>query len=191
MERIESKNSSPCPLPEISAYIDGELSAGSEIDLETHVTGCRVCTDDLNLQKGFLNALDRSLEDEKKIELPENFTRAVVANAESRVSGLRRPHEWRNAAFICAALVVFSLFALGSNAEGTFAATTTVLEKVFAVVASAGHFVYDAALGSTIVFRSLLSKFVLESAAGVTFLLIVFVLSLYIFSRLVVRFHRT
>ena len=191
MGSIESKNNSVCPLPEISAYIDGELSAPAEIELEIHLSGCRVCTDDLNLQKSFLNALDRSLEDEKKIDLPKNFTKAVVANAESRVSGLRRPHERRNAAFICAALIAFSLFALGSNAEKTLAATTTILEKVFAVVASAGHFAYDAALGSAIVFRSLLSKFVLESAAAVTFLLVVFVLSLYIFSRLVVRFHRT
>lgn len=191
MERIEVKNSSACPLPEISAYIDGELSSPNEIELEMHVTGCRVCTDDLNLQKSFLNALDRSLEDEKKIELPKNFTRAVVANAESRVSGLRRPHERRNAALIFGALVAFLLFALGSNAEKTFAATMTILEKVFAVVASAGHFVYDAALGSAIVFRSLLSKFVLESTAAVTFFLVLFILSLYIFSRLVVRFHRT
>lgn len=191
MESIESKNSSACPLPEISAYIDGELSAPAEIQLEMHISGCRICTDDLNLQKSFLNALDRSLEVEKKIELPKNFTKAVVANAESHVSGLRRPHERRNAAFICTALIAFSLFALGSNSEKTFAATTTILEKVFAVVASVGHFVYDAALGSAIVFRSLLSKFVLESAAAVTFLLVVFVLSLYIFSRLVVRFHRT
>lgn len=191
MERIEVENSSACPLPEISAYIDGELSSPNEIELEMHVTGCRVCTDDLNLQKSFLNALDRSLEDEKKIELPKNFTRAVVANAESRVSGLRRPHERRNAALIFGALVAFLLFALGSNAEKTFAATMTILEKVFAVVASAGHFVYDAALGSAIVFRSLLSKFVLESTAAVTFFLVLFILSLYIFSRLVVRFHRT
>ena len=191
MERIEVKNSSACPLPEISAYIDGELSSPNEIELEMHVTGCRVCADDLNLQKSFLNALDRSLEDEKKIELPKNFTRAVVANAESRVSGLRRPHERRNAALIFGALVAFLLFTLGSNAEKTFAATMTILEKVFAVVASAGHFVYDAALGSAIVFRSLLSKFVLESTAAVTFFLVLFILSLYIFSRLVVRFHRT
>jgi hypothetical protein len=56
---------------------------------------CSVCADDLNLQKSFLNALDSSLDEETEIRLPKNFTKTVVANAESRVSGLRHPHEVR------------------------------------------------------------------------------------------------
>ena len=191
MERIDRNNRTVCPSPEISAYIDGELSPHDELELETHVAGCGVCAEDLNLQKSFLNALDCSLDDETKIELPKNFTRSVVANAESRVSGLRRPHERRNAAFICTALIVFALFALGSSADKTFAATATIIDKVFAVVMSAGHVIHDVALGSTIIFRSLASKFLLESGVTIVVFLALLGLSLYLFSRLLVRFQRT
>jgi anti-sigma factor RsiW len=191
MEFNEIKDSAACPSPEISAYIDGELSARDEAVLEMHVAECRVCSEDLNLQKRFLNALGFSLEDEKEIELPGDFTKTVVASAESRVSGLRRPAERRSALFICAALGVFSLFALGSNAEKTFAATGALADKFVAVAASAGHFIYDIALGSAIVFRSLVSNFVFESAVTISLFLAIFVLSLYSFSRLLARFHRT
>ncbi|MEO8041095.1 MAG: zf-HC2 domain-containing protein [Acidobacteriota bacterium] len=180
-----------CPSPELSAYIDGELSARDELTLEQHVSGCRTCTDDLNLQKSFLNALDYSLDEGNEIELPKNFTRSVVANAESRVSGLRRPNERRKAAFICAALIVFSLFALGSSAEKTLVATAAIFETLLAVASSAGHLVYDIALGSAIIFRTLASKFLFESGTSVLVFLALFGLSLCLFSRLLVRVHRT
>jgi anti-sigma factor RsiW len=191
MDRVEIKNLSECPSPEISAYIDGELSASGERELELHIAGCSICADDLNLQKTFLNALESSLDDKTTIELPKNFTRAVVANAESRVSGLRRPGERRNAALICAVLILFSVFALGSNSEKALAATSSVVEQLIAVVVSVGHVVYHFALGTTIVFRSLASKFVFESGIAVMFFLVLFMLSLYLSSRLLVRFHRT
>jgi len=57
MERSESKTLPTCPSPEISAYIDGELSEHDELRFEMHVAVCRICNDDLNLQKSFLNAL--------------------------------------------------------------------------------------------------------------------------------------
>src|SRR5687767_7691259 len=103
MDRAETKDRMVCPSPELSAYIDGELSPREELELEVHLAECRTCADELNLQKSFLNALDSSLDDEIEIPLPKNFTKSVVANAESRVNGLRHPHEWRNAAFICVA----------------------------------------------------------------------------------------
>ena len=191
MQIIEQTKETGCPLPELSAYIDGELSPNDELELERHLSGCRVCSDDLNLQKSFLNALDFSLDHETKIELPKDFTKSVVTNAESRVSGLRCQHEWRNAAFVCIALVVFSLLALGSSSERTFGTTMAVLVKVFAVIESVGHLFYDIALGVTIVLRSLGSTFLFGSAATAVVTVSVLVLSLYLFSRLLVRFRRT
>jgi anti-sigma factor RsiW len=192
MDRTERRISrSVCPSPDLSAYIDGELSSSDELDLEIHLSRCRICTDDLNLQKNFLNALEYSLEDEREIELPKNFTKSVVANAESRVSGLRRPRERRNAALICAALILFSIFALGSGAGKTFFATASILEKLLAVVTSAGHLFYDVALGAAIVFRSLASKFLFDSVGTSLVFLVLAVLSLFLFSRAVMRFHRT
>jgi anti-sigma factor RsiW len=191
MDRCEGNNSSVCPSPELSAYIDGELSPGDEMELERHLVSCRICIEDLNLQKSFLNALDYSLEEESEIELPKNFTRSVVANAESRVSGLRRPNERRHAALICVALLVFSLFALGSSTEKTFLATAAVFDKVIAVVTAVGHLAYDIALGAAIIFRSLASKFLFDSAGTAVIILALAALSLYLFSRRPVRFRRT
>ncbi|PYT01918.1 MAG: hypothetical protein DMF63_03550 [Acidobacteria bacterium] len=189
MDRVETKTKLICPSPDLSAYIDGELSSQDELKLEMHVAGCRTCADDLNLQKSFLNALDFSLDHEAEIELPKNFTKTVVANAESRVTGLRRPHELRNAALICIGLILVALLALGSNTERTLAASAAVVEKLFAIVTSAGHVLYDAALGSSIVLRSL-ANLLVESGGPALAFVALFVLSLYLFSRLL-RFRRT
>ena len=190
MDRVETNISTACPSPDLSAYIDGELSLNEELKLEAHVASCRTCADDLNLQKSFLNALDSSLDDEIAIRLPKDFTKTVVANAESRVTGLRRPHERRNAAIICGGLILLSLFALAGNAERSFTAAAAVVEKILAVVVSVGHVIYDLALGLSIVLRSLASNFLFD-AAGVTLaFLALLVLSLYLFSRLL-RFRRT
>ena len=190
MDRVERKDRQTCPSPELSAYIDGELPASEELELEMHLAGCRTCADDLNLQKSFLNALDSSLDDDVEIELPQNFTKSVVANAESSVSGLRRPHERRNAALICVALIVFSLFALGTSAERSLIAAAAIVEKLLAVVVSIGHVIYDIALGFSIVLRSLASNFLFESGGPALVFFAIFVLSLYLFSRLL-RFRRT
>ena len=190
MQTSEITNLPACPSPEISAYIDGELSSTDEMRLALHIAGCKTCNDDLNLQKSFLIALD-SLDEAQDIELPSNFTKSVVTNAESGVTGLRRPKERRIAALICVSLFAISLFALGSKSDRTFAATAAVAEKLIAIVESALHFTYDISLGSTIVFRSLVTNFVFESTVGVLFVVVVFVLSLFLFSKLLVRFHRT
>ncbi len=191
MERAESTDQVGCPSPEISAYLDGELSTEAELALEGHLAHCRTCTDDLNLQKGFLNALDFSLVEDDQIDLPDNFARSVVTNVESRVTGLRKRTERRNAALIVLALIFVSFFALGSNAERAVATTVSVAEKLFAVVAAAGHFVYDVALGCSIVLRSLVSSLLLGSATGGIVFILILVLSLWFFSRLLVRFDRT
>lgn len=190
MCRKQSQLETHCPSPDISAYIDGELSADHELELELHMAACRVCADDLNLQKSFLNALESSL-DEKGIELPCDFTKSVVAHAESRVSGLRQPSERRRAAVVFFGLTVLAGIALGSNVGSVFAALTSIAEKLVAVVVSVGHFCYDLALGSLIVFRSLVAGLIFESGITVAILLLVFVMSLLLSSRLLVRYHRT
>jgi anti-sigma factor RsiW len=190
MNRAETKISSICPSPELAAYIDGELSPHGELELEMHVAVCRTCARELNLQKSFLNALDSSLEIETEIELPKNFAKTVVANAESRVSGLRHPNELRNAALICGSLMIFSLFALGGSSGRSLTAVVGVFDKLVAVVVSVAHVLYDVALGSSIVVRSLGSNFLFGSAGPALAFVALFALSLYLFSRLL-RLRRT
>jgi anti-sigma factor RsiW len=190
MERTEINNEVLCPSPDIAAYVDGELTPDQELQLDLHMAGCRVCSDELNLQKNLLNALEGSL-DERAFELPKDFAKTVIVNAESRVSGLRHPTERRRAAVVFSALLLVAILVLGGNVGVVFAAAATIAEKAIAVIVSVGHFVYDIALGSVIIVRSVASDLVFDSANGVALLLLVLVVSLLLSSRLLVRFHRT
>src|SRR5690349_11921217 len=84
-----------CPSIEIASYLDGELSPDLELQLEAHLAKCVICTQELNDQKHFINALNNSLIDGP--DLPTDFTKRIVTNAESGVSGLRQKKERLNA----------------------------------------------------------------------------------------------
>lgn len=189
MEKIDSINQGECPSADICAYLDGELSPHREIELEVHLAGCPVCSKELNIQKTILCAISSSLENEPEIELPKNFTKVVVANAESRVSGLRRPKERYNAIFICAGLFLFCLFALGADSTKFFATVVQVFDQIAAVGVFAAHVAYDLAVGAVIILRSISSQFLSNS----TFSLVVpgmFAVSLFVLSRLALL-HRS
>jgi len=147
-----------CPSSEIAAYIDGELSPLEQAGLDEHLAACSDCRTELNYQKSFLFALNSSLENEKEFELPKNFTKTIIANAESSVSGLRGSNERFTALFICAALLLFALFALGSDAELMFRASGKAVEGLLALGLFALHFVYDISLSGAVIARSLFSQ---------------------------------
>ena len=129
--------------------------------------------------------------DEKEIELPNDFTKTVVTHAESRVTGLRHASERRRTAVVFVMLILVAGLALGSNLGTALGAATSIAEKFVAVVVSVGHLFYDVALGSVIVFRSLVAGFIFESGITAAIFLLVFVMSILLSSRLLVRFHRT
>lgn len=179
-----------CLNNEIAAYIDGELSPREELDLEMHFVVCPSCKSKLNEQKKLLCALDFVLESEKEIELPANFTKVVVANAESKVSGLRRPQERFKALFICATLFLLVLLGLGGETETVFNTFVKFGDQVLAVGGFAVHLIYDFAFAAAIILRSLSHQIVFNSAVSVAFLLMFFVISLFALSRLIVRHNR-
>ena len=183
------QNSAACRSGDISAYLDGELSADGEIAFEFHVAGCIDCRGELNLQKNLLRELDVCL-DTDELELPKNFAKTVIVNAESNVSGLRRPNERFNAIFISAGLFLFALFTLGADAGKSFAVVNGIADKVVAVVGSIGHFVYDISLGTAIISRSLGINLVSGSIGSFLFIGVVAALSLIFLSRLLLRPHR-
>jgi len=182
IERLQPKFA--CPSGEISSYIDGELSPVRELELERHFASCDACLSELNLQKKFLIALDHALEGEEEVDLPGNFTKVVVANAESRVSGLRGSSERYNAFFVCAGLFLIIIFALGASGANTaLDGFFVVIQKLVAVGGFVVHMIYDIAIGAVIILRSLASKFVLDSSVKLFFpgLAVVYI---YIISRL-------
>lgn len=190
MKQETSKNLTECPRIEIAAYIDGELSPREEFDLEIHFAGCSTCSAELNDQKKLLCALDFALENEKEIELPENFTRIVVANAESKVQGLRCPRERNRALMVCAALFLLVFLGLGAETSKTFAAFGAVTDQLLAVGSFFVHLIHDITIAGAVIFRSFCLQFVFKSAVSAILLGICFIVSFLIFSRLMSRRSR-
>lgn len=179
-----------CPTGEIAAYIDGELLPREELDLELHFAACRACAAKLNEQKKLLCALDFALEDEREIELPENFTKIVVTTAESSVSGLRRPQERFKAFIICAALALLGLFGLGGETGTILNAFWKFGDQILAVGGFAFHLVYNVAIGTAIILRSVSHLIVFNSTVPVVFFVGILFIGLAAFSHLIARFNR-
>jgi len=183
-------NEQVCPRNEIAAYIDGELSPREELDLEIHLANCPLCKEELNEQKKLLCALDFALENESEIGLPENFTKIVVTNAESNVKGLRRPQERFKALFVCAALFLLVILGLGSETETILNAFWKFADQVLAVGGFVVHLIFDIAVGTTIILRSLSHRLVFDAGVAAAFLIGLFFVFLIALSRLIIRYNR-
>jgi len=146
-------NSGECPTIEIVSYVDSELSPDRELEFELHLKNCQTCREELQLQRQFLSTLNSNLTGNFDVELPPDFAKRIVTNAESSVTGLRKPVERFNAVFICAALMLMVLFALGSDAFGLFAGIRSVFEKAAAVAGLAGHVAVSILVGVGVVLR--------------------------------------
>jgi anti-sigma factor RsiW len=144
-----------CPRDEIAAYIDGELSVDESAAFERHVDECAVCSRSLMEQRQFLAALSASLDDGKAIDLPADFTKRIVSNAESSVSGIRRPNELFTAICICAALFLFVLFAFGGEVFAVASAAGGIGEKLLTVGSFVLKLVGNAIFAVAVVSRSL------------------------------------
>ena len=179
-----------CPIEDIAAYIDGELDARQEMDLEVHFAGCGSCLFELNRQKQFLCGLNMGLARETELELPPDFTRLVVANAESTVSGLRKPRERFNALFICAGLILFVLFAIGPEARRVLDGFSTVIEQVAIVGGFFGHLIYAFFIGVAIVLRSIATQLLVDRWTEGMLVGVLFVMCLMLTRKLLLRMRR-
>ena len=178
-----------CPTDDFAAYIDGELDLVREQELESHLSDCKPCCAELNEQKHFLCSLNSSLRGEKEIELPANFARHIVANAESTVSGLRRPRERYNAVFICVGLFLFVLFAMGAEAEKMLSGVYAFFAQTAAVGGFFGHLFYSVFVGVVIVLRSVASQFRVDVIVGLA-VVAIFGAAVMMISRKVLRLPR-
>ena len=183
--QLESSKSY-CPSPEIAAYLDGELTGADELELEMHFAACSICHAELNSQKQFLQGLELTLRAEGEVDVPADFTRHLIANAESSVSGLRRPRERFNAAFICAALGLFALFAVGADAAGLF----TFFAQAASIAGILGHMIYAILLGAVVIIRSLAAQVGPDAAGAVIAVLALGLGALWLATRTVLRTRR-
>jgi len=190
MTEVAKIGACDCPADEISAYIDGELDLVRELELEAHFAICESCSIDLNEQKQFLCCLNASLKQESDFELPKNVTKLIVANAESTVSGVRRPREMYNAVFICVGLALFVLFALGADAGKMLTGVYDSLEQTASVGGIFGHLIYSVFVGIIIVLRTFTTQFGFDLLMMVG-MPVFFGVSLILISRKFLRVERT
>ncbi len=155
---MHGTESAECPLEEIAAYLDGELSGGSLAEFEGHLKQCSMCRKALNEQKRFLSALSASLTVEGTAELPADLTKRLIVNAESSVVGLRHQNERFTAIFISVTLFLFILFALGNEALSSVGFASSLGEKAIAVTLFFGKLVWIVGLALSVVLKSLTSN---------------------------------
>ncbi|MBK9154082.1 MAG: zf-HC2 domain-containing protein [Chloracidobacterium sp.] len=148
-------DSTACPRDDIAAFVDGELSAAAASEFEAHISECWTCARVLREQRQFLASLSASLSEDPGIGLPTNFARRVIAAAESRVTGLRSTHEQFTAVFISAALLFFSMFALGSGFGEIVAGSAAFAEKLLTVALFSARAAANVLAAATVVVRSL------------------------------------
>ena len=180
-----------CPSSELAAYIDGELLPREELELEMHLAACSLCAAELNEQKRLLCALDFALEGEKEFKLPDNFTKIVVANAESKVCGLRSPKERFNAVFVIFALFLMFLAGVGGEIKSVAATFIQFGEHLLTVGNFTAHLIYNVGVGISIVLRSFGAQLVYNSSVTVLFLTAFFLAALFALSRFINRFGQS
>lgn len=180
-----------CPCAEISAYLDGELSACDEQIFENHLLVCEKCADELLSQKQMLCALTLAFDSpQHSFELPKNFTKTVVANAESHVSGLRKPEERSRAFILILVLFAFVFFGLGENIGKFVSVWRNLTEQTIVVVGFSIDLILDICTGLAVILRALSQKLVFDSQfSTVAFFGLLFIVFI-VFSRSLIRHHR-
>jgi hypothetical protein len=153
MEFIDPNSTAVCSLEDIGRYLDGELSAGRELELDLHFASCSVCLGELNQQKDLMRALDENFEVTGAPDLPENFARRVSVAAVSDIGGIRTRRERWIAIAICSLLAIFAIAALGGSANQSVGAVTVAAERSLVILTVAGHFFYNLAAGFVTLLR--------------------------------------
>lgn len=167
LNKDTAANLNDCSSDEIGAYLDGELTPERENILEAHFAVCEKCREELNLQKSFLLALNESLEYDKRIELPKDFTKTVVTTAESRVRGLRSRSE-RIAAFaICLLLLLVAAVAIGGDGPTVFSPAAALMDRAASVIDVGARLAYNIVFGATSLMRNAVAGVASSTSAAV------------------------
>jgi hypothetical protein len=135
----------------LHAFLDGDLPAPEAAEFESHLTGCERCSEAIDIDRH----LDGEFENlpHVPVELPKDFSKVVAANAESQVSGLRKPSERRTTVAIIGGLAVGLFVFLGVNLQPVISVLSYVVEGVGAVLSVVGSFIFNLCLGVVVILR--------------------------------------
>ena len=148
----------------LQEYLDDELSFDEDRTFETHLETCSECRFKVSLHSQLTGGFETF--PEERIELPEDFSKVVAANAESQVNGLRKRGERKVTFAILAGLAVLLFVVLGVNFAAASRVAIFILEQFLSVVLVIGSFIADFFLGIFVIAKVAATQFDI-SAAGV------------------------
>lgn len=176
-----------------AAYLDGELDACDAKDFEGHAANCPACSSTLLEQRRLLCLLDTAFDEtfEKKVALPEGFTRELRARAQNDMRGVRDACERRRALKICLALGTAAFALLGFAAfDVALAPVLSAARAAGGMLGVAGHAAADAGSGAGFVLRVVGGRLVAGTEVPVALQWLVLAAALVLLLCLISRYHR-
>jgi hypothetical protein len=176
-----------------AAYLDGELDAAASEDFDRHARDCADCSSTLLEQRRLLCLLDTAFDEtfEKRVTLPEGFTRQLKARAQNDLSGVRDACERRRAIKICAVLAVSAFALLGYAAlDAVTGPALRAASAASGMLGVAGHAAADAGTGAGVVLRAVGGRIVSGSAPLAFLLWLLLAAGVVLLLRLISGYHR-
>lgn len=189
----DSEANKACKREDIAAYLDGEMNGDEIVCFENHIKSCKACTEELQSQKSLLNEIDFAFDSrETELPLPKNFTKVIKATAENDMNGLRQRKEKSRALRLCLLLAAFAFVLLGwaRLSDSVLTPVKNLIYVIGSFFQIVWRVIYDAALGVVVVARTVSRHFIFESAPASYLLLLIFLCSLFLLTRLVKRYYR-
>lgn len=137
-----------CPLPEIAAYIDGELSIEQQQMLESHMKTCKLCSQELYTQRQIACLIEAAFSQNMRAPLSSSFVKSLVINAEGRITGCTNQEETFRAStslFLIVLTIVF--FASFSSVH--------VSERMIVPLRFIGSFVAELFFSISVIFKNI------------------------------------
>lgn len=180
-----------CPIEDVAAYLDGELSNAAQETFEHHLASCTVCSAELRQQRQLLCTLDAAFTHSSRFNMPEDFPRVVAAHAEGDLSGVRNKSERRRALQLCAMLALAAFALLGATSVTTvfqpIRRFAQIIARVFDLLWQTMH---EAGVGVGIILR-MLGRAAVASPYGLgIFLSLSFLIAVSLLPRLIANYHR-
>lgn len=183
-----------CPRTSLTAaYLDGELDPAACEEFDAHARTCPDCSAALLEQRRLLCLLDTAFDEtfEKKLELPDGFTRQLRARAQNDLSGVRDARERRRALKICAVLSAAAFALLGFAAlDVVVRPALQALGAASGVLGVAGRASAEAGSGAAVVLRAVASRIVTGAESAAVFWMLLLAAGVLLLLRLVSRYHR-
>jgi len=183
-----------CPRTSLTAaYLDGELERAAADEFDAHTRECPDCSTALLEQRRLLCLLDSAFDQtfEKRVELPEGFTRQLRARAQNDLSGVRDARERRRVLKICAVLGLAAFALLGYAAfDAVTGPALRAASAASATLGVAGRASAEAGTGAGVVLKAVAGHLVSGSAPLAALLLLLLAAGFVLLLRLISGYHR-